>query len=178
MSSIADELRIKITRQVASSVRPMRLLDIGCGGCVIADIFSESGHDVTVCDRTSRRVPARWRNKFILANGLDAPLDDFEGVIIAGLLYHLSEDSQNKLMDRVSSLTCFVDTHYVEGDACMRRKPTTSSEDGCAIPSWQWLMQKMRRGGPDWSVRVFEPHTDLRRWVARVKNWDIVRKDG
>lgn len=154
--------RIDIINSVAVAISPTKIMDIGCGACTVADIFNQHGHDVFVSDVTDRRVPDSWMPKFTKAAAAKAPLDKFNCVILAGLLYHLSTESQLNVCRRLAGKTVLLDTHYVKSEEDGEpRNRTESSQPLPMIPSIKFIRDKLFA---EHFVLQTEEHTEDRSW--------------
>lgn len=154
--------RIDIINSVAASIAPTEIMDIGCGACTVADIFAEHGHDVFVSDVTDRRIPDSWTSKFTKEPAAKVSLGKFNCVILAGLLYHLSTESQLSVCRRLSGKTVLLDTHYVESEGDGKpRSRTESSQLLPMIPSIKFIRDKLFA---EHFVLQTEKHAEDRSW--------------
>lgn len=155
-------LRESITQSVARTIRPQRLLDLGCGACTIAGIFAECGHDVRVCDTNPDRVPERWLNRYAQESAHTVDLTGFDGVILAGVLYHLSSESQQRLCSRLKGRLVLLDTHFVHTPTPGEpRSSTASSEPLPVIPSLDFIRHELF---PDHRLFQAPEHVPDRSW--------------
>jgi hypothetical protein len=158
--------RVDIVHSIASSFSPMKMLDIGCGACTVADIFEQYGHDLEVTDISDHRTPDKWRSRFTKSKAMDISLDGFDSYILAGLLYHLSSESQVALCSRFKGKLVFLDTHYVssEGKGAPRGS-TASSEPSPVIPSIAFIRTTLF---PGHFLLQTETHVDDRSWFVCI----------
>jgi len=167
--------RVDVINDIASSFLPMTIMDIGCGACTVADIFSKHGHYVHVSDIVDHRVPEKWSQKFTKFSATKVPLEGYECVILAGLLYHLSLESQAKVCDRLRGKLVFLDTHYIESEENGEpRNRTESSEPLPVIPSIKYIREKLF---PGHFVMQTKKHTEDRSWFVCVPREEKLHYD-
>lgn len=166
--------RLDIVDAIAGSFAPLTILDIGCGACGVADIFKSHGHDVYLTDITPERVPKEWMPRFVKMSAVDVPLDGMEAVIMAGLLYHLSTESQAAVCKRMTGRLVFLDTHYVRTPGPGEpRKKTASSEPHPVIPSIEFIRGELF---PNHFLMQTAEHVDGRSWFVCVPKTVTTRK--
>jgi hypothetical protein len=154
---------VSIAKAISLKLPSMKLLDIGCGGCGIADIFAER-HNVDVIDSNASRVPAKWIKRFRKTTAQAVPLDDYDGVILAGVLYHLSTESQREVCRRLAGKLVILDTHYCHGSSPgMPRDSTASSEPAPIIPSLKFIDTELF---PGHTLHKHPEHHPHRSWFV------------
>lgn len=158
--------RMDIVNGIAGSLAPMTMLDIGCGACTVADVFVKHGHDVYVSDIMRHRVPKSWYPRFTSDSALDIPLNGYDCIILAGLLYHLSSESQVSVCERMKDKLVLLDTHYVETKGKGEpRDRTASSEPKPVIPSMDFIRTRLF---PDHFILQTQQHTEDRSWFMCI----------
>jgi SAM-dependent methyltransferase len=107
------KVRLEIFATLLKSLRPGRLLDLGCGHGNFAILASEMGWQVTAVDVRTQRMPmttgVRWIQsdvrKFEIREG------EYDCIALLGLLYHLELSAQLDLLKRCAHATTILDTH-------------------------------------------------------------------
>ena len=113
----------------------------------MADIFELGGHAVRVCDTNAARVPSQWLDRFTQESAHSIDLTGFDGVILAGVLYHLSSESQLRLCRRLTNHLVLLDTHFVDQPGSGEpRNSTASSEPLPVIPSLEFIRTRLFPG--------------------------------
>jgi hypothetical protein len=85
--------------------------DLGAGPCVFARIASEEGLATTAVDARTDRVPSYEELKpvkFVLSDVREFDLQNFDMVMILGLLYHLEIPDQLNLLARSSGASAVI----------------------------------------------------------------------
>ena len=96
----------------------LRMLDIAAGHCAFAVAAAKMGRKVTCLDARTERVPfaelAKHGIEFIHAdvNAYTFDAEQFDLILLLGILYHLTLEEQIALLRRCSARLTIIDTHY------------------------------------------------------------------
>lgn len=104
--------RLDIFRSLLETMKPGRLLDLGCGHGKFSILARDLGWRVTAVDARADRWPGAGGIEWIRADVRD--FDDFDGydtIAVLGLLYHLELPAQIELLRRCAPTPLLLDTH-------------------------------------------------------------------
>lgn len=125
-------IRIAQIRQLARAFMPCRIIDLGAGTCEISLRLKQDGAEVLAVDWTSERVLAAAKGFFVQTDATILEPDEFDLIVCAGLLYHLSLEQQERMARNWKGKPVILDTHF------SRSPDTTISEYSGQYrePSW------------------------------------------
>ena len=114
-----------------------RVVDLGAGPCKFSLIAREFGADVTAVDGRVERVPHDIENQgvhFVHEDIREFNVDNFDIVIIFGLLYHLNIEDQIRLLRRCQGKIVLIDTEVHRPDLVV------------SYPQWEWKKLTVQSG--------------------------------
>jgi hypothetical protein len=83
-------------RQLARGFLPCKIIDLGAGTCEIALRLKQDGAEVLAVDWTIERVIDEAKQFFVQTDATILVPDEFDLIVCAGLLYHLSIEQQQR----------------------------------------------------------------------------------
>jgi len=110
-----DLHRMDIFRSLLASLKPGRLLDLGCGVGNFSRMAREMGWEITAVDARVERFPSEATPgiEWVESDARDFRFgpNDYDCVCVLGLLYHLELPAQLDLLRRCASTFTLLDTH-------------------------------------------------------------------
>ena len=105
------DIRLEIFHSLLGTLRPGRLLDLGCGHGKFSVLARDLGWQVTGVDARTERIPAESGIEWIEHDARTFPIEGFDCVAVLGLFYHLEIDDQIDLLARCGGTPTILDTH-------------------------------------------------------------------
>ena len=107
------ELRLTIVRKLLGTLKPGRLLDLGCGHGKFSLLAQELGWDVTAVDARTVRMPGTAGIQWVHSDVREFVIEPgrYDLILVLGLLYHLELGDQLDLLRKCSGTPTVVDTH-------------------------------------------------------------------
>lgn len=105
--------RLGVFRGLLATMKPGRLLDLGCGHGKFSLIAHELGWEVTGVDARTERMPdvegIRWVRSDV--REFEIRDEEYDCICVLGLLYHLELEDQLALLRKCAGTTTIMDTH-------------------------------------------------------------------
>lgn len=139
--------RLEVFRVLLGTMRPGRLLDLGCGHGKFSLIAHELGWDVTAVDARTERMPEVEGINWVRSDVREFEIGEYDCICLLGLLYHLELEDQLALLKKCAGTTTIIDTHVsqraiVERDGYQGRVfeevPEATPEQRAATPTAAW----------------------------------------
>lgn len=108
----AGKRRIAQIRQLARAFIPCRIIDLGAGTCEISLRLKQDGAEVLAVDWTSERVLSEAKGFFVQTDATILEPDEFDLIVCAGLMYHLSLEQQERMARNWKGKPVILDTHF------------------------------------------------------------------
>jgi len=108
----AGRVRVAQIRQLARGFLPCKIIDLGCGTGEIAWKLHQDGAQVLAVDWTAERVIEQAKPFFVQTDATILQPDEFDLIVCAGLLYHLSIDQQQQIAKNWKGKPVILDTHF------------------------------------------------------------------
>ena len=108
-----SQYRLQIAASLLNTLKPGRLLDLGCGHGSVAIVAQTLGWQVTAVDVRTRRMPSVDGIRWVQADVREFPIrkGEYDCILLLGLVYHLELKDVLDLLHRCASTTTIVDTH-------------------------------------------------------------------
>lgn len=105
--------RLGVFRGLLATMKPGRLLDLGCGHGKFSLIAHELGWEVTGVDARTERMPDVEGIRWVRSDVREFEIRDgeYDCVCVLGLLYHLELEDQLALLRKCAGTTTIIDTH-------------------------------------------------------------------
>lgn len=110
--SSTGKRRMSQIRQLARGFLPCKIIDLGAGTCEIALRLKQDGAEVLAVDWTIERVIDEAKQFFVQTDATILVPDEFDLIVCAGLLYHLSIEQQQRCSRNWSGKPVILDTHF------------------------------------------------------------------
>lgn len=144
--------------QICPPVKPLRLIDIGCGEGKDAIFFARNGYDVTAFDIADSGIEKLKRLADIYnvnvnifkANVLDFRLDDtnrFDIIYCSGVLHYIPEQLRRETFDNYK---CFTNPNGIHAMNVFVTKPFIESPPDKESTDNQWISGEMFIYYHDW----------------------------
>ena len=117
-------LRMTHFLQILDRFPPGRLLDLGAGHGMFAQLAADAGWEATAVDARDERFPQDSRVTWLKQDIREVDTSGFDLVCALGLWYHLTLDDQLGLARKCSGVPLMIDTHIAMVDDKSHHKHT------------------------------------------------------